>query len=201
MGVATHAIGDAAIEMVIEVYKKLHQQFPSAIKRIEHLGLPEKQHLVAMKENNIACSMQTIFIDELGKNFIKYLDDNYLNQCYPVKSVLQQGILMALSSDAPVVKNFNPTKGITAAVTRKNNEGQLIAPNESISVAEALKAYTISAAKISGESRYGSLEKGKLADFILLDKNPLHIPVDEINTVKVMKTFVDGKEVWNADGC
>ena len=145
--------------------------------------------------------MQTIFIDELGKNFIKYLDDNYLNQCYPVKSVLQQGILMALSSDAPVVKNFNPTKGITAAVTRKNNEGQLIAPNESISVAEALKAYTISAAKISGESRYGSLEKGKLADFILLDKNPLHIPVDEINTVKVMKTFVDGKEVWNTDGC
>lgn len=197
LGVATHAIGDAAIEMVIGVYKKLQEIFPSLIKRIEHLGLPEKQHLVAMKENNIACSMQTIFLDELGKNFIKYLEEDYLNHCYPVKSVLEHGILMALSSDAPVVKNFNPVKGITAAVTRKNNEGETIAAQESITVAQALKAYTISAAQISDEHRYGSLGKGKLADFILLDKDPLNITVDEINTLKVIKTFVDGKEVWS----
>jgi hypothetical protein len=199
LGVATHAIGDAAIEMVISVYKKLHQSFPSLIKRIEHLGLPEKQHLVAMQENNIACSMQTIFLDELGKNFIKYLDESYLDHCYPVKSVLEHGILTALSSDAPVVKNFNPFKGTTAAVTRKNNEGALIAAHESISAAQALKAYTQSAAAISGENRYGTLEAGKLADFIIMDKNPLSIPVEEINSIKVLQTFVDGKKVWNAD--
>lgn len=199
LGVATHAIGDAAIEMVISIYKNLYQSFPSAIKRIEHLGLPEKQHLEAMKENNIACSMQTIFLDELGKNFIKYLDNNYLDHCYPVKSVLEHGILTALSSDAPVVKNFNPFKGATAAVSRKNNEGELIAAHESITVTQALKAYTKSAADISGEKRYGTLEPGKLADLILLDKNPLTVPTDEINSIKVLKTFVDGKEVWRSD--
>ena len=198
LGVATHAIGDAAIEMVIGIYKELHQSFPSNIKRIEHLGLPEPQHLQAMKENNIAASMQTIFLDELGKNFIKYLDKQYLDHCYPVKSVLEHGILTALSSDAPVVKNFNPFKGASAAVTRKNSEGEIIAAHESISISEALKAYTKSAAAISNEKRYGTLEVGKLADFILLNKNPLTVPADEIHSIKVLQTFVDGKCVWEA---
>jgi predicted amidohydrolase YtcJ len=199
LGVATHAIGDAAIEMVIDVYEELHKDFPALIKRIEHLGLPEKKHLEAMAVSNIACSMQTIFLDELGKNFIQYLDEDYLSQCYPVKSVLQQGILMALSSDAPVVKNFNPFKGISAAITRITNEGEVIAPNQSISMAAALKAYTISAATIGGESRFGSLQKGQLADFILLDKNPLTTPINEITQIKVLKTFLDGKEVWSRE--
>jgi predicted amidohydrolase YtcJ len=198
LGVATHAIGDAAIEMVINVYKELHQLYPGVIKRIEHLGLPEKQHLQAMKENNIACSMQTIFLNELGNNFIKYLDEKYLDHCYPVKSVLDQGILMALSSDAPVVKNFNPFKGTTAAVNRKNKEGELIGAQESITISQALKAYTESAARISGENRFGTLETGKLADFIILDKNPLSVDIDELNNIHVLKTFVDGKEVWTS---
>ena len=196
LGIATHAIGDAAIEMVIDVYQQLRNQYPSLPLRIEHLGLPEKQHLQAMKQNNIACSMQTIFLDELGKNFIKYLDEDYLKQCYPVKSVLKQGILMALSSDAPVVKNFNPFKGLSAAVTRKNNEGQPIAPEETISVSDALKAYTYNAAKISGLQHQGSLQKGNLADMILLDTDPLTTAENDLSKIKVLQTFVDGKEVW-----
>lgn len=106
---------------------------------------------------------------------------------------------MALSSDAPVVKNFNPFKGILAAITRSTNEGAIIALEESISMVAALKAYTINAATIGGESRFGSLQKGQLADFILLDKNPLTTPVNEITQIKVLKTFVDGKEVWSRE--
>ena len=196
LGIATHAIGDAAIEMVIDVYQQLRKQYPSLPLRIEHLGLPEKQHLQAMKQHDIACSMQTIFLDELGKNFIKYLDEDYLRQCYPVKSVLQNGILIALSSDAPVVKNFNPFKGLSAAVTRKNNEGQTISPEEAISVAAALKAYTDSAAKISGLHNLGSLQKGYLADMILLDKDPSKTAENDLSSIRVLQTFVAGKQVW-----
>ena len=196
LGVATHAIGDAAIEMVLEVYEELHNNFPLIIKRIEHLGLPEKKHLQIMEANHIACSMQTIFIDELGKNFIQYLDDEYLQQCYPVKAVLNNNILMALSSDAPVVKSFNPLKGIAAAITRKTSEGETIAAHESISMEAALKAYTINAAGIGGEDRFGSLQKGKLADFIMLNQNPMHSAVENISTIKVLSTYIDGKEVW-----
>ncbi|HVM89010.1 MAG TPA: amidohydrolase [Puia sp.] len=195
-GIATHAIGDAAIEFVIDVYKQLHKDFPSAIKRIEHLGLPEKKHLSEMADNNIAASMQSIFISELGKNFIRYLDEDYLNHCYPIKSVMQHGILTALSSDAPVVKDFNPLKGIEAAVTRRTNEGSLIAAAEAISKEDALKAYTINASAISNTNNSGTIEPGKWADFILLNKNPLTTPVEEITTVEVEETFVGGQRVW-----
>ncbi|HLK29784.1 MAG TPA: amidohydrolase [Puia sp.] len=200
LGVATHAIGDAAIEFVIDIYKDLNKNFPSLIKRIEHLGLPEEKNLIDMAENNIATSMQTIFISELGKNFIKYLDEDYLKHCYPVKSVLKHGILTSLSSDAPVVKNFNPLKGIEAAVTRKTNEDEIIAPYESIHIEDALKGYTINASAISNTPEFGSIEKGKLADFILLDKNPLTTSLDKLTSIKVEKTFVDGQCVWEKKG-
>ena len=140
--------------------------------------------------------MQTIFLEELGKNFIQYLDDEYLNQCYPVRSVLNHHILMSLSSDAPVVKNFNPLKGITAALNRATKEGEIIAADESISIAAALKAYTINAATIGGEDKFGSLQKGKLADFIILDKNPIDTPVENMMDIKVLATYIDGKKVW-----
>ncbi len=197
LGVATHAIGDAAIDMVIDIYQELNKEYPSLIKRIEHLGLPEKRQLEAMGANNIACNMQTIFIDELGKNFIQYLEDDYLAQCYPVRAVLDHHILMALSSDAPVVKNFNPFKGIVAAVSRKTNEGFSIGAHQNITIEEALKAYTISASKISGEDRYGSLQKGQLADFIILNKNPLFTPLKDFDGISVLSTYINGKEVWH----
>ena len=196
LGVATHAIGDAAIEFVIDCYTQLNQSFPQLRKRIEHLGLPLPEHLEAMAGQQIATSMQTVFISELGKNFIRYLDEDYLNHCYPVKSVLQQGILTALSSDAPVVKDFNPMKGMEAAVTRRDNEGNSIAPQEAISVAEALKAYTADAAAISNTNEYGSLEEGKLADFIITDKDPLTTAAVDLTSIQVLQTYVNGQLVW-----
>ena len=197
LGIATHAIGDAAIELVVDVYKNLNISFPGMMKRIEHLGLPGKENLEDMAENQIAASMQTIFIHELGRNFIKYLDQDYLNQCYPVKSVLQQDILMALSSDAPVVQNFNPLKGAEVAVTRRDRDGNLIAPEEAITIAEALKAYTADAARISGVEEFGTLEPGKLADLILLNRDPITTPTTQLCEIQVEQTFVDGKPVYH----
>ena len=196
LAIATHAIGDDAIEFVINVYEELHKSFPQISNRIEHLGLPEKNHLQRMAANNIAASMQTIFLYELGKNFIGALDEDYLNRCYPVASAMNAGIKVALSSDAPVVKDFNPVAGVAAAVTRKTRDENIIAAHESISISEALKAYTSTAAEISFAIDYGSLKEEMNADFILLNKNPLALKPNEINTLQVEKTFVDGKCVW-----
>jgi predicted amidohydrolase YtcJ len=198
LGIATHAIGDAAIEFVVNSYVKLAKIFPGINNRIEHLGLPEVGHLEQMAKYQIAASMQTIFISELGKNFRQYLGQAYLDNCYPVKSVLKHGILTALSSDAPVVSNLNPVKGMYAAVNRLDNEGFEIAPKEAISIAEALKAYTASAATISKTPQFGTLEKGQLADFIVLNQNPLSTSAADIQSIKVEQTYVDGKRVYAA---
>jgi len=198
LGLATHAIGDAAIEFVVEIYSQLSEWFPNTIKRIEHLGLPEEKDLEIMAKYRMAASMQTIFINELGKNFRQYLGQNYLDQCYPVRSVLKHGILTALSSDAPVVSNLNPIKGIEAAVSRKDNEGYTIAPGEAISVSDALKAYTASAASIGHTTKFGTLEPGQLADFIILNHDPLKTEAKDLSQIKVERTFIDGKCVFEA---
>jgi len=126
---------------------------------------------------------------------LKYQD--YPDQCYPVRSVLKHGILTALSSDAPVVSNLNPVKGVEAAVNRKDNEGFAIAPHESISIAEALKAYTLSAAAIGKTTQSGSLLPGQFADIILLNRDPLTTAINELANIKVEQTFIDGKCVYD----
>jgi predicted amidohydrolase YtcJ len=198
LGLATHAIGDAAIEFVITMYKEFSAAFPESIRRIEHLGLPEKKQLAVMAACGISASMQSIFISELGKNFIRSLDDEYLSRCYPIKSVLDYGIVTALSSDAPVVNNFNSLKGVYAAVTRKDDEGHLIAAAEAITVEEALKLYTCNAAAISGVKDFGCLEVGKLADFIELETNPVRSAMEELPKIKVVNTWVNGRCVYTA---
>ena len=197
-GIATHAIGDQAIDFVIDAYKEFSRSFPGQRNRIEHLGLPEEAHLEAMAAHDIATSMQAIFIKELGRNFRNYLDEDYLNACYPIRTVLEAGILTALSSDAPVVKDLNPLAGVQAAVLREDADGRPIAAHEAISVPQALRAYTVGAAAIGHMEDYGSLEAGKLADLVLLDADPLTAPKRGLSSIKVWKTFVGGAEGYDS---
>ncbi|NQY68612.1 MAG: amidohydrolase [Flavobacteriales bacterium] len=197
--IGTHAIGDNAIDVVVGTYKRLCDEFPSEMRhRVEHLGLPEKSHLETMSKYNMISVPQTIFLFELGSNFRRYLDDDYLKHTFPVRSTMEAGISVALSSDAPVVKSFNPMKGIVAAVTRKDKEGVQISPEESITVEEALYGYTMGGAISTGdENNRGSITSGKWADLTILDKNPLDVEIEEIEHIKVQTTYLAGKIVYN----
>jgi hypothetical protein len=197
LGVATHAIGDDAIDFVIDVYTTLHEAFPHICNRIEHLGLPSRENLAIMYKKKIAASMQSIFIHELGNNFLSYLDETYLKKCYPIRSVVESGILVSLSSDAPVVKNFNPLHGAYAAHSRKTITGERIAPQESVSLSTALSLYTSEAAKMSQIPHYGCIAPGYLADFIMLNQNPLQAANNDVNAIHVTDTFINGKLAWS----
>jgi predicted amidohydrolase YtcJ len=193
-GVATHAIGDAAIGFVLKVYKRLRKEFPEIILRIEHLGLPTVSHLNAIKKHKIGIATQPIFLEELGDNFIKYIDEDFLSHCYPYKSLENKQINVAFSSDAPVVKDFNPLKSIKCAVTRKTAKQQIIANHEAVSVAFGLKAFTIGAALLNGDSDFlGQLKVGFAADFVILEENPLLVEVEKLAEIKVFGTYVDGQ--------
>ncbi|MBC8047160.1 MAG: amidohydrolase, partial [Fimbriimonadaceae bacterium] len=152
--IATHAIGDAAIEMVLEVLNEISVSNKNNINhRIEHLGLPSEHDLWLMKELNISAVMQPVFIYELGKNFKEYLNDEYLNYVYPAKSVLEHGINLAFSTDAPVVKDFNPLTNIQSAMNRKDTTGFEIEASQKINFNDALYAYTIGSAIANGDEK------------------------------------------------
>ncbi|MCY7410395.1 MAG: amidohydrolase [Chitinophagales bacterium] len=203
--IATHAIGDAALNLVLKVYEGINASAtPSSLRRagvvphrLEHVGLPSQKNLEDMKRMNVSAVMQPIFLYELGKNFIESLDDAYLSYVYPCKTILNYGINLSLSTDAPVVKDFNPMLCIQSAVERKDIAGNVIAATEKISVEEALFAYTMGSAIANGdENNRGSIETGKFADFIVLDKNPFETISSALSIIKVQSTFIGGKKVY-----
>ncbi|HVX51492.1 MAG TPA: amidohydrolase [Chitinophagaceae bacterium] len=193
--IATHAIGDKAIDVVLNVYKALFEGGKTGM-RIEHLGLPNAEHLQSMQAMNVHCVSQSIFLKELGKNFEMYLEQERLSRCYPYRSILDAGVNLALSSDAPVVKDFNPFTGIKSAIFRRTSEGGIIGPTEKISLHEAIHAYTMGAAKANGNpGETGSIEAGKHADFIILNKTLGH-SIQEDEQLSVLATWINGEKLF-----
>lgn len=189
--IATHAIGDRAIDVVLNVYEKIHSTGAAGL-RVEHLGLPSASHLHRMQKAGIHCVSQSIFLKELGKNFALYLEEERLEHTYPYRSMLDAGINLAFSSDAPVVNDFNPITGIKSAIYRKDNAGNTIGKTEAVTLAEAVYAYTLGAAKANGNAdEVGSIETGKKADFIILNKKlPDNLPEDD--NLHVTATYING---------
>ena len=192
--IGTHAIGDVAIDLVVDTYKALHAEFGDTRNRIEHFGLPSARNIQDVADFGFIPVPQPIFLDELGENFRSSLDDEYLSRCYPVKTLLDKGIPVAFSTDAPVVKNINPWSCIKAAITRMTSAGNTIAAKESVTIEEALYAYTMGSSYAEGRERMkGSLKAGMLADFIIVDKNPFEVATEEIDSILVEATYIGGE--------
>jgi len=184
--IGTHAIGDVALQQVITVYERLYQEFPSSVKhRLEHFGLPNKDHLERVAQLGLFAVPQPIFWFELGDNFRRYLPQGFETRCYNLKTMLEHGIKVAFSSDGPVVKEVSPLAGMQAACT--------VGPGP-VSVQTALEAYTLGGARAQGDAENrGSLEVGKWADLTVLDRNPLEVPLEELTSLRVLQTFVGGQ--------
>ncbi|HRH48270.1 MAG TPA: amidohydrolase [Panacibacter sp.] len=197
-GIGTHAIGDKAIDVVLNVYERLYNEGCKGL-RIEHLALPSAKHLHMMKAMNVHCVSQSIFLKELGKNFALYLEEERLNRTYPYRTILNAGVNLALSSDAPVVKDFNPVTGIKAALFRNDIAGNTLGADEKISLQEALYAYTMGGAKANGNAdSVGSIEVGKKADFVMLNKK-LGNTITEDENFHVASTYIDGQLMYSKE--
>jgi predicted amidohydrolase YtcJ len=195
--IATHAIGDVAIDQVLGVYESLGPHPDGLAHRIEHFGLPDRAQLARAARLGVIAAPQTIFIKELGRNFRSYLPESLFPRTYPVRAMLDAGVRVALSSDAPVVEDDNPLSGMAAAVTRRDADGELIAPGEAITAAEALYAYTMGGAVATGdEANRGSVEAGKWADLAILSGNPLEEAPEQLADLEVDMTLVAGRVVF-----
>ena len=137
---------------------------------------------------------QAIFIHALGSNFLEMLPGEFVPRTYPIRAMLDAGLTVALSSDAPVVEDDNPLAGMAAAITRRSKEGRLIAPEQAITAHEALYAYTMGGAIAAGQSAIrGSIKPGKLADVTVLSADPLAVEPEELPEICVEMTFLGGQ--------
>ncbi len=194
--VATHAIGDAAIDQVLRVYEAVG---PGPLRhRIEHFGLPSADHLARAARMGVIVAPQTVFLPALGRNFRQYLPEAMLARAYPVRSMLDAGLTVALSSDAPVVEDDSPLLGIQAAMSRRDEDGQTIAADQAISLDEALDAYTRGAAVASGdEENRGRLQEGMWADLAVLSGNLSETAPEALTSLRVTQTWVGGRQAYS----
>ena len=118
----------------------------------------------------------------------------------PVRKYLNHGIVVTSSSDVPSTVSANPFVALYTLVTRKNNLGRDVAPNEAVTREEALRTYTINGTWLTREENLkGSIEVGKVADLVVLDRDYFTVPDEEIKGIRVDKTMVDGNIVWERD--
>ena len=192
-----HAIGDAAIELTVDALVDALEATPRADHRhyLNHFSMrPSDATMAAMATHGIAITQQPNFTYTLAGRYSTYLNGWRLEHNNPLRSPMDAGIFLAISSD---ILPIGPLVGLYAATTRRGMDGRVYGPDEAISMAEALTAYTYGGAWLSfEENEKGRLQPGMLADFIVLDRNPLTIEPEEIMQLQVMETWIGGERVW-----
>jgi predicted amidohydrolase YtcJ len=199
IAVATHAIGDRANQLVLDAYEAVNPPGTSRLRnRIEHAQHLRPDDVVRLARLGVVASMQPTHCTSDLDLVAKLLADRELAS-YAWRSMLNAGVALAFGSDAPV-EEPNPFEGVFAAVTRTRADGTPPGgwqPEQRLSVAEALTAYTLGSAFAAGEEhRKGVLAPGRLADFIAVDTDPFVESPDAVRRTAVLTTVVGGRIRW-----
>ena len=198
--IAVHAIGDRANDFILDVFEEAEKKNSADHRfRIEHAQHLSQQAIPRFAQLKVIPSMQPYHAIDDGRWAYKRLDDARLKGTYAFKSLLDAKATLTFGSDWTVAP-LKPLEGIYAAVTRrtldaKNPNGWY--PEQKISVEQALMCYTVNNAYAGfQENKSGMIKQGMLADLVVLDENILEIAPEKIKDVKVLRTIVNGKQVY-----
>lgn len=196
-----HAIGDRANRQVLDAFARLLSQYPEnpGRHRIEHAQILDLADLPRFAELGVIAAMQPIHATSDMYWAGERLGEERLAGAYAWNSLAASGATLSFGSDFPV-ERADPMLGIYAAVTRQDLEGWPAdgwQAQERLSRALAIRAFTLDAARGAFmEDSVGSLEAGKRADFIVLDRDIMQVPAREIPSVRVLQTWLDGVRVF-----
>ena len=195
-----HAIGDAAIVLVVNTLADALERNPREDHRhyLNHFSMrPPDLTMELMAQHDIHITQQPNFTYTLEGRYVENLDGWRLQHNNPLRSPMEHGITVAISSD---ILPIGPMVGIYAAVTRRGMTGTIYGPDEAISREEAIRAYTATGAFLNFEEAVkGSLEPGKFADMIVLSDDVLTVPEDQIMNIDVEQTYIAGKLVYDGN--
>ncbi len=197
---AFHASEQSTVAAAITALEYAQSHLPLAERRhrIEHCSECPPHLLERLSKLQTVVVTQPPFLSYSGERYLATVPASQLPWLYRIKSLLNAGLVVAASSDSPVVPN-NPLVGIYAAVTRQAKSGQQLLPEECISARQSMAMYTINAAYASFEEGIkGSITRGKLADIVILSNDPTRSPPEQIKDIKVEMTIIGGKVVWEA---
>ena len=195
--IATHAIGDAANRTVVDLYERLVAEHPRADSRhrLEHASVLDRRLIDDIARLGIVAAVTPLYVHS-EKGWLRWrLGEERARMTYPFRSMLDAGVRLAGSSDAPV-ESTDVLRAIECCVTREGFETE-----QGVTAAEAVRMYTLDAAYAQHQEEVkGSITAGKRADMVLLDSNPVDVAPGRISGIKVLRTIAGGKTCFVAGG-
>jgi len=203
---SAHTQGGGAIDLFLDTMEALDREKPIAPTRshLIHASFQSPEAIARMKRLGIAADVQAAWLHCDAPALEKVFGYDGLRYFFPLRSYLDAGVHVAGGSDHMIgydknraVNPYNPFHGMWVSITRKTNRGRVIHPEERVTREEALKTYTIWAAwRLFAENTLGSIEPGKLADLVVLDRDYLTCPEDDILAIEPVMVVQEGKIVF-----
>jgi predicted amidohydrolase YtcJ len=196
-----HCAGGKAMDIVLEAFKVTNK-----IKSISghrfyliHAYQPSQENFQYCKEMGIAVASQPSFLYYLGESYHENVGDDRSKWLKPHRAWIDEGIIVAAGTDSPVTPYYPFVSMWTSIARRTEIKGIQMGTKQKVSREEAIRMYTINGAYLSFEENIkGSLEPGKLADMVVIDRDILTCPEDDIKDTKVLTTYLGGKVVYQA---
>ncbi len=205
-----HCVGDGAVETLVEAYVQAADAIPLREKRpcLSHANFMTPEAIELMAKHGIVADMQPIWLYLDGQTLREHFGEERLRYFQPYRTLFDKGVIVAGGSDhmqklgrRRSINSYDPFLGMWTALRRiPKHSSTPLRPEEALTREEVIRLYTINGAYLTFEEHIkGSLEPGKLADFIILDRDILTCPVDEIADTVVLETWVGGKCVFRAN--
>ena len=193
-----HAMGGRAIERVVDRAAKEEKwnDGPEPYVRVEHITDPSADSVRKAARKGIGFVTQPIFLYAEIESYLNNLGPAWMKRCYPVRDLLDSQVKLCFSTDAPATSwavPSDPFPNLKGAVTRRAWDGTDCGQEQTVDIETAIILYTKEAAQMAGFDRLGQLREGYKADFLILDRDILEIPAEEIDQVQVEQTYIGGQ--------